>query len=317
MRRRGWLRVVAPCVVAGVIAALLGLPWLSAEFGLRYPGPLVGPHPEGAANGRWVDDYWLVEQIDADTWAIGEPRYYQGNYSYLLLGAERALLFDGGPGVRDIAPLVRSLTSLPVTVLASHLHFDHVGALGRLDRAAIIDLAELRARAADGTLALRRYEYLGFVDGLPPRRIAVDEWLQPGAEIDLGGRRVELLHVPGHTPDSVALHEPQRHRLFAGDFVYPSELYAFLPGASRADYLHSTQSLLSRIAPDTRIYTAHLGDTSAGIAAPRLAVADLEALVVTLVAVASGEARAEGLYPRVYPVRGDIVLATGLQWNNR
>ena len=103
------------------------------------------------------DDYFVVEAIDPTTFAIGEPRYYQGNYSYLILGAQRAILFDAGTGLRDIEPVVRSLTRLPVTVIASHLHFDHVGALGRFEKTALVDEPSLRARAKDSRLTLRRY----------------------------------------------------------------------------------------------------------------------------------------------------------------
>jgi hydroxyacylglutathione hydrolase len=44
--------------------------------------------------GRWIDDYYVVEAVDATTIAICEPRYYQGNYSYMIIGTERAVLFD-------------------------------------------------------------------------------------------------------------------------------------------------------------------------------------------------------------------------------
>jgi glyoxylase-like metal-dependent hydrolase (beta-lactamase superfamily II) len=206
-----------------------------------------------------------------------------------------------------------------VTVIPSHLHFDHVGALGRFDHTALVDLASLRKRADanDGTLKLGRYEFLGFVDGLPTPRFAVDEWWFPGTDIDLGGRRLKVLHTPGHTPTSASLYDAERHWLFAGDLIYPGKLYAFLPGASRRAYLKTTRQLLETIDPGTRIYTAHVADDPVIITAPVLEVADLRALEATLVAIESGTAVSAGSYPRIFPVRGSITFATGFAWNNR
>ena len=114
---------------------------------------------------RWFDDYYTVELIDADTVAIGEPRYFQQNYSYLILGESRAVLFDSGPGVRDIRPLVDAFTSLPVTHVPSHLHYDHLGNAGRFERLGLVSLPYLRERAPDDVLRPTRGEHLGFVEG--------------------------------------------------------------------------------------------------------------------------------------------------------
>lgn len=69
---------------------------------------------------RWFDDYYVVGDLGDGTYAIGEPRYGQCNFSYLIVGSQRALLFDSGPGIRDIGKVVKTLTSLPIVALPSN-----------------------------------------------------------------------------------------------------------------------------------------------------------------------------------------------------
>jgi|SRR5579872_4490920 len=316
---RHWLlpALAAAVLVTALSAALAPYVYPELMHALTASTPLVGPTPAGAVAGRWATDYFVVETIDQTTFAIGEPRYYQGNYSYLIIGEQRAILFDAGTGTRDIVPVVRSLTALPVTVIASHLHYDHVGALGRFDRTAVLDVPTLRARIRDNQLTLGRYEFMGFVDGLPSPTFRVDEWWAPDSTIELGNRRLQVLATPGHTPTSVSLYDASRHQVYVGDFMYPGQLYAFLPGASRGAYLATTRRLLSRLDPATRIFTAHMADPPAPTRAPVLAITDLRALEAALVAMDRGKLESTGFYPRVYPVRGIVTFAAGFPWNNR
>ena len=276
--------------------------------------PSAGPIPKDVT-GHWFDDYFLIEQIDASTFAIGEPRYYQGNYSYLILGTRRALLFDAGSGLRDMVPVVRALTSLPVTVLPSHLHFDHVGALGRFERTALPDDPGLWARVVNGQLTLNRYEYLGALDRLPPPTFRVSDWWVDGQHIDLGGRVVQILKTPGHTPTSVSVWDAANARLFVGDFLYPGELYAFLPGASLSAYAATTMQLLSWLPSQVSLYAAHMQEPPAIPAAPLLHRQDLQSLSDALRERAAGSTPAKGFYPRNYPVAGPVTLSTGFPWN--
>jgi hydroxyacylglutathione hydrolase len=308
--------LLAVFAIAILMAAFA--PYLYGEFdAARGHGAIVGPKPSEPVAGRWVDDYFVVEPIDPTTFAIGEPRYYQGNYSYLIIGTARAVLFDAGTGTRDITPVVRSLTALPVTVIPSHLHYDHVGALGRFDSTALIEDPTLRERIKDSQLTLGRYEFLGLYDHLESPTFRVDEWWAPGSTVDLGDRRLQVLSTPGHTPTSVALYDEARRQLFLGDFMYPGELYAFLPAASRGAYLTTTKRLLATLGADTRLYTAHMQDAPAPVRAPVLEMADLKALETTLEAIQEGKLSSRGFYPRVFPVRGPITFATGWSWNNQ
>ena len=71
----------------------------------------------GGKEVNWFDDYFTIQKIDDLTFAIGEPRYHQLNFNYLILGDSEAILFDAGTGQRDIREVVESITDLPVTFI--------------------------------------------------------------------------------------------------------------------------------------------------------------------------------------------------------
>jgi hydroxyacylglutathione hydrolase len=308
----------AMIVVAGVVLSLAFAPYVFAELARWLePHELIDSATPPLAAGRMVDDYWAVQDIDARTIALGEPRYYQSNYAYLIVGDTRALLFDSGSGTRDLSGIVSTLTTLPVTVLPSHLHYDHTAGITAFRSIAMLDLPGTRADVANGKFTVGRYEYLGMFDGMAAPTFTVSEWLAPGSVIDLGGRTLQVLSVPGHTPSSVALYDPVSHQLFAGDFMYPSRLYVFLPGASRSAYRITTQRLLATLPPDTKIWTAHCCRTGEKPSAPWLTMGDVRDLDAALAAMESGELRGQGFFPRRFPVNQQMTLNTGFPWNNR
>ncbi len=317
-RVRFWLWGLLTVLLAIFTAAAILAPYVYAElYSSEEPHAIVNAGPPALARGEMVDDYWVVQKLDAATYAIGEPRYYQGNYAYLLIGSKRALLFDSGSGTRDIRHIVAELTKLPVTVIPSHLHYDHLGGIEPFSSVAMLDVPESRADMVDGRFEVGRYDYLGFIDGREPPLVRVTEWLKPGARIDLGGRTVELLHTPGHTAQSVSLFDPVARQLFSGDFIYPTTLYASLPGGSLSAYRQTTSRLLATLPPDTKIWAAHCCRTDEKISAPWLTMADLRDLNRTLAAIQAGTAHGTGFYPRIYPVNREMTLATGFPWNNR
>jgi glyoxylase-like metal-dependent hydrolase (beta-lactamase superfamily II) len=320
---RGALRGLA-WSIAALTALLAVLAWRMPEVAawqwyLRAGKPgMADFEPVLRAPLHWVDNYYAVEDLGDGAWAIGEPRYGQCNFSYLIAGSERAVLFDTGPGVRDIGPIVRMLTTLPVLALPSHLHFDHVGNLARFADVALPDLPALRAQARGGRIRLSRYQHLGFVEGSAPVEFAVTRWLAPGSSIDLGGRVLRVLAMPGHTPDSVVLLDSAARRLFAGDFIYPSQIYAFLPGADLAAYGASARELAAQLRTDTVVYGAHGCDDAPAVDVPRLTRNDVQDLARALAGAAtSGAPVGAGLYPRQLPVNGRMTLYAKYPWMSR
>lgn len=198
-------------------------------------------------------DWFRIDRLDEHTYALVEPQYWQFNVNYLIVGSERALLFDTGPGVYAIRDVVASLTSLPIIVVPSHLHFDHVGRIGEFDDIALPDLPALRAQARDGMFTATLYQVL-LAEGA---RFPVTRWLADGADIELGGRVIRVVHVPGHTPDSVALIDGVAGRVFIGDLVNRDITLANVPGADVRAMAASVQRLLAEAPPGSDVREAH------------------------------------------------------------
>ncbi len=256
---------------------------------------------------RWYDDYFTVEYIDSQTIAIGEPRYHQQNYSYLILGNKRALLFDTGPGIRNIKPVVESLTSLPVTITQSHFHYDHVGNHRNFDGAGVIDLPALRKRAKSGRLVIYSKEHLGFVENIDKPDIVIKEWWPLNSAIELGGRSLKIVHAPGHTKESIVLVDEARGFLFTGDFLCPGPNIGFLlPGLSLDDLLETTRRLLAMSTSETKLLTAHRDEASVKFGAPVLAYKDLIDFESSLEEIIDGTKEGKGLYVKTYKINDRI-----------
>ncbi|MBS9767917.1 MAG: MBL fold metallo-hydrolase [Flavobacteriaceae bacterium] len=200
----------------------------------------VYPLWEGA---EWVDDYYIVGKLDEQTYAISEPTaewYY--NTSYLILGKEKALLFDTGFG-KNILSVVNKLTDLPVVTMYSHFHLDHIANIENQKSVWLIDLLYLRERTTDNQLKLTTSETLLF----NPPTIKVAKWIKPNEVIDLGDRKIQVLNLTGHTTESTCLVDEKHKQLFTGDFFYDPRLdYVDLHEDTKANLLiNSAEKLIA------------------------------------------------------------------------
>ena len=185
-----------------------------------------------------MNDWFTIDRAEEDTTIISEYRHWEKTHCYLLEGSERSLLIDTGLGVCDISEVVRELTDKPVTAVATHVHWDHIGGhryfpdfyahpaeLSWLTegfpqpRQEIIDCFAHGCTLPKG-FDLSKYEIF---QGTPTRR------LRDGDVIDLGGRKIQVLHTPGHAPGHMCFWEHERGSLYTGDLVYKKTLAAYFP----------------------------------------------------------------------------------------
>jgi glyoxylase-like metal-dependent hydrolase (beta-lactamase superfamily II) len=194
-----------------------------------------------------------------------------------------------------------------LTVLPSHMHYDHLGNVTRYSPVLLPDIPCLRACTEGDRVTPPEWLFLGSHENRTAPTFEVTEWLALDGWIDLGGRRLQLLHTPGHSPDSVSLWEPARDRLLAADYLYRGPLYAQTPGASLADYLATARRLCGLIGPATAIFGAHADAPTA----PRLSHTDLDALVRRLEKLQAAPPELTGDQTRTYEVSPAMSLILG------
>ncbi len=179
-----------------------------------------------------VPDKWFeVYRIRPGLFAIYEPHQQEEIISYLIVGTKQALLFDTGMGISNIRKVVEGLTPLPVSVMNSHTHNDHVSDNWRFNKIYGMD-TDFTREHAKGTVAAAQEEIVpGAICGELPagfdpktyrvKPFHITNWIRDGAKIDLGGRVLQVISTPGHTPDSISLWDAQNKLLFTGDMYYP------------------------------------------------------------------------------------------------
>jgi len=206
--------------------------------------------------------WFEVRKVAQDVHAILEPHHAEEVISYLILGQERAILLDTGMGIGDIHRLVSEMTDKPVTVVNSHYHWDHVADNHRFSRIAIhaSEAHLLQQDPLQETLqeAMRAENFWGPV---PPhfdpadydiRPSRANQLLEDGEFLELGGRRLQVLHTPGHSPGSICLWSEEEGLLFTGDTVYAGPLYVQLENSDFLTYYESMKRLAD-LAPSLRL----------------------------------------------------------------
>lgn len=307
-------------IITAAVVALLTMLFVNRWWVVLNVMALAGVPPLAIAREEpgayWFDDYYTVFRIDERTFAIGETRYWQKNFNYLIVGDERALLFDAGPGVRDIRPVVESLTELPFVFTPSHFHYDHVGNGVVFEEVGMIDLPYLRHRALDDRLTLTRWEHIGEGERFEEWTLQIDEWWAPGSTIDLGGRTIIAVHTPGHTLNSLSLVDADSNYAFTGDFFGPGSLLEMVPTSGMGDYLHGVENLLEHVDESTRLFAAHRNllaePEPRGV--PETSYDDLDDARTTLVGIRDGDLTGSGVFPVVYTINQNVELWANPAW---
>ena len=194
--------------------------------------PGQAPEPNGAGLERgtfpshWITGgpdcsavpKWQVHAYNPDFYILRESgcTNYEKPFLYLFFGQERALLQDTGAGETNVAEIVHQTVvewsrrnnreSLPLIVAHSHGHDDHISGDAQFDGKPGVTVIPLSVEGIQKAFGIRT-------------------WPADLGAIDLGGRVLDVIAIPGHDPLSVALYDRRTGILLAGDTLFPGRLY--------------------------------------------------------------------------------------------
>jgi len=253
------------------------------------------PRPEYKTLRRVpVSDAWFeVYEAAPAVFAIYEPHQYEETISYLIIGDKQAMLFDTGMGIGDLRKLTAELTKLPIVVLNSHTHNDHVGDNWQFKTiyGMNTDFTRKNARGSreDAQAEIAPDQICGTLPtGFNRKTYATRPWritsyVHDGDSIDLGGRSLEVIATPGHTPDALSLLDRANGLLFTGDTYYPATIWLYRPETDLEAYAASIQRLAA-LTPQIKVV---LGAHNVPVATPSV----LPRLVTAFESVRAGKVR--------------------------
>ena len=172
-----------------------------------------------------MEDWFKVEKVADKTWAIRDKTQVA---CYLVEGEEKALLIDTCWGFGNLVELVQSITLLPVNVVITHGHPDHVcGAfqfsdlyISNEDRGLLTSFYNKQTRKQ---LIENRFKDQHSADFSKEKWINAElgnvSIIKEGDVFELGKRNLKVIAIPGHTPGSICLLDGENELLFSGDFI--------------------------------------------------------------------------------------------------
>lgn len=206
------------------------------------------------------DGIWRIEELYALPFCRGAI--------WIVEGRDRTLMLDGGWGLLNLRARLPALFERPLVAVASHSHFDHVGSLHLvaerlahpLEAGILADPTPLATQSLPFLSDYRALAADPLTDGFDGTRYRtrpapVTATVEEGAVVDLGGRRLTVLHTPGHSPGHVCLFEETSGFLFSADAIYDGPLFMDCPGASVATLLE-THARLAGL-PVSRVFPGH------------------------------------------------------------
>lgn len=171
------------------------------------------------------------------------------------------ILVDPADGAGQIRQKVSDMGGIPVAILLTHGHFDHIGAVDALrDHYGIKCYALEEEAEVLETLELNLSGMFGC-----PLTVKADVLLKDGQELTLAEKRLKVLHTPGHTKGGACYYFPDEGVVFSGDTLFAGSVgRSDFPTGSSSVLVRSVREKLLVLPEETRVYPGHDQESSIG-----------------------------------------------------
>jgi len=198
----------------------------------------------------------MIELVTTDGIFALDGGEWEVTNNIWLVGDDRDVLVVDA--AHDHRPIVDAVHGRRVTAIAcTHGHNDHINAAPAL------------ADAVGAPIWMHPADTMMWEQVHPDR--PVDAPLSDGQVIKVGGRKLKVIHTPGHSPGGCSLLDAAADLLFSGDTLFRGG-----PGATGRSYssfatiIDSIQDRLLPLPDETVVHTGHGDDTTIGAEAPNL-----------------------------------------------
>lgn len=218
-----------------------------------------------------------VREIYENTYSIKEEGFEGLDaYMYLLVGNEKALLFDCGYGIIDLNRIIGEITDKPVICVCSHGHHDHVMGVCQLNDCYIhsidaeiftFNMCEpcLRMYATNNALSVHKNSegFSEFAEEWINKTYPLPKNLDDIPYFDLGGRKVHWRLIPGHTQGSIALYDEKYGVAFDSDGASRGVWVYLFESTSLSEYIRTLEDYIAFLTEKgvSKRFVAHDGVT--------------------------------------------------------
>lgn len=215
------------------------------------------------SNKKQIADCYPIRKINDNTYHIDEMGICN---CYLLIGSKKALLIDCGIGLGDMYAFCKTLTPLPIILICTHNHIDHIGGsigfeqvyLHKADNTPLTNfLTRKLFKKSFFRILQSSLPYKTSIKDLKKGKLAPKVWIDESMQFDLGDRMITIEHHQGHTRGSIIIFDESNKLAFVGDNMGVAP-WLYLPNSTSVEEWLTTAEYIKTLANKYQLIWGHL-----------------------------------------------------------